>query len=80
MTECPECGDVGYTSTCTADGLTETDVASVLASTSGVGDGTIQNIESTLGNLTNVQHTSVETLCEIDNVGPTVAKRIKDAL
>lgn len=58
----------------------EDDIREILDSVDGVGVGTIESIEDTVGKLTAVQYTTADELVAIDNVGPTVAERIKDAL
>lgn len=76
VTECPQCGSKSYTSSSTADGTSEGEIASVLRSVDGVGNGTLESIEADVGTLTLVPSLDVDRLTDIENVGQQSAKRI----
>lgn len=62
------------------EGLSAREIRRVLKTVDGVGVGTLENIESSVGNLTRLKAVETTELTSIDGVGATTAERIVGAL
>jgi len=75
-TECPTCGSTRYGSECESESVDADEIYEILINVDGMGEGTIANVEDTIGSLTLVPTLRMERLTDIEGIGATVAKRI----
>jgi len=80
-TQCPSCGSTSYRSIPieTDQSITKELDPEVLSNVDGVGNTVSESIVTKYRTVDSLQQAGVEDLCDIDHVGPTVAKRVVEA-
>jgi len=79
-TKCPSCGSKRYTSEYNGDTVDTDQLRDQLLDVQNVGPAIVKNIESQFGSLSLLRTATVTEIATVDEVGPTTAERIKQAV
>jgi len=79
-TKCPSCDSKRYTSEYDGTTVNTDQLRDQLLDVKNVGPGIVNNIESQFGSLSLLRTATVTEIATVDEVGPTTAERIKQAV
>jgi len=79
-TKCPNCNSTSYTSEYNGNTVDTNELRDQLLDVQNVGPGIVENIETQFGSLSLLRTATVTEIASVDEVGPTTAERIKQAV